>query len=72
MIFKAWVFILLFVVTELFLYTILMDMLKTIRHCATAKAYSKACLAGATISYKDFENSVKNKENKEEEKNGSK
>lgn len=68
MIFKTWEIVVMFIATEFLIYAFLIDVLKTIRHCVTAK-----CSSGSTLPYTDFENVVvENSENKEGKKDGNK
>lgn len=70
---EIWQAVLLFVLTEILLYKLAMDALATIRHCATARAYSKLKNNGVNFSYDEFASAVQNKTNnniKEENENG--
>lgn len=73
MISPGWI-ITLFIITEILVWDIIKTGFKTVRHCATAKSYSKAITQNnITIPYEDFQTEVYNKlQNKEEKKDGSK
>lgn len=73
MISPGWM-IVLFIITEILVWDIIKTGLATIRHCATAKAYSKAITQDdMIIRYEDFQTEVHNKsQNKEVTQNGNK
>ena len=73
MISPGWM-ITLFIITEILVWDIIKTSLKTIRHCATAKAYGKVVAQNnMMIRYEDFQEAIHNKtQNKEVTQNGNK
>lgn len=60
---------LLFVFTEMLIWDLLKSVLYTIRHCATARAYSKLQKNDIMNQYDDFESAIQNR-SKEDIQNG--
>lgn len=68
MIFTPGQLVILVIFTEIMIYSALVAVTNTIRHCATARAYGKIVRGGYLVNMNDLENKI-NKEVKKDENN---